>query len=193
MATSQIGAVTPKAIERPRRLVPLTSRTTGRAITSRRARRPIAPITARKTTHRAISSRGVAADSDVDGIGNWGAGPAFGPTANVNAPRTGCPSTETARQKTRYQPSWVRLSGTSRVSGFAGDRRGGPAASCRPPASVTDTIAKRGSTASLYVNATCFGGVLSVTLASGTVLISAACAAAAAGRARAANAAAVRT
>ena len=34
----------------------------------------------------------------IDGITNCGAGPGFGPTANVNAPRTGWPSTEITRQ-----------------------------------------------------------------------------------------------
>ena len=40
----------------------------------------------------------VAAVSEIDGIWNCGAGPGFGPTANVNAPRTGWPSTEITRQ-----------------------------------------------------------------------------------------------
>ncbi len=43
-------------------------------------------------------SFGVAAVSETDGITNSGAGPAFGPTANVYAPRTGWPSTEITRQ-----------------------------------------------------------------------------------------------
>ena len=80
---------------------------------------------------------------------NCGAGPGFGPTANVNAPRTGWPSTEIARQKTRYQPSGMCLSGTSSVFGSLGERRGGPAVSWCASLSVTETIAKRGSTASL--------------------------------------------
>ena len=40
----------------------------------------------------------MAAVSEIDGITNCGAGPGFGPTANVNAPRTGWPSTEMTRQ-----------------------------------------------------------------------------------------------
>jgi hypothetical protein len=72
----------------------------------------------------------------------------LGPTANVNAPRTGWPSTEIARQKTRYQPCRTRFSGTSSSSPFAAERRGGPAVCWRPFASVTETIAKRGSTRS---------------------------------------------
>jgi hypothetical protein len=72
-----------------RSCVPGTRRATGRAIRSRRAARPIAAITARNAIHRAVTSCGVAADSETDGITNCGAGPAFGPTANVNAPRTG--------------------------------------------------------------------------------------------------------
>ena len=67
-------------------------------IASRSAASPIAHITDRKTTQRAMSRRGVAAVSEIDGITNCGAGPGFGPTANVNAPRTGWPSTEIARQ-----------------------------------------------------------------------------------------------
>src|SRR5439155_5239781 len=108
---------------------------------------------------RATSSVGVAAVSEIDGITNCGAGPGFGPTANVNAPRTGWPSAEIARQKTRYQPSATRRRGTSISSAFAADRRGGPVVCCRPAASVTDTTANRGSTASLYVSATRAGGL----------------------------------
>jgi len=54
---------------------------------------------------------------------------------------------------------------------------------------VTETIAKRGSTASEYVNATCFGAVFTVTLADGAVFRSAACAHAEPGSASAASAA----
>ena len=43
----------------------------------------------RNTSQRVATSWGVAADSESDGITNWGAGPGFGPTAKVNAPRTG--------------------------------------------------------------------------------------------------------
>ncbi len=85
----------------------------------------------------------------MDGITNCGAGPGFGPTAKVKAPRTGCPSTEITRQKTRYQPSGRWSSGTTSVSGSVAERRGGPLVSLCPAASVTETIAKRGSTASL--------------------------------------------
>ena len=53
--------------------------------------------------------------------------------------------------------------------------------SCCAPASVTETIANRGSTGSLKTSATCFGGVLTSTLAAGTVRSSAACDHAAAG------------
>ena len=55
-------------------------------------------MTARKTIARAVTRLGVAAVSEIDGTGNWGDGPGFGPTANVNAPRTGWPSTEITRQ-----------------------------------------------------------------------------------------------
>ena len=73
-----------------------------------------------------MSSDGVAAVSDSDGIWNCGIGPAFGPTEKVNTPRTGCPSAEMTRQKTRYQPSPMRFSGTSISYGFAGERETGP-------------------------------------------------------------------
>jgi hypothetical protein len=52
---------------------------------------------------------------------------------------------------------------------------------------VTETIAKRGSTASEYVNATCFGAVFTVTLADGEVFSNAACAHAEAGSTSAAS------
>jgi hypothetical protein len=58
---------------------------------------------------------------------------------------------------------------------------------------VTETIAKRGSTASDYTSETCGGGVLTVTLADGVVLRSAACANAAAGNASAVAATAPTT
>ena len=64
----------------------------------------MATISPRNEAHLAAMSVGVAAVSDSEGMAKDGAGPAFGPTAKVNAPRTGCPSTEIARQNTRYQP-----------------------------------------------------------------------------------------
>ena len=48
--------LTANATVTARRLVPPTRRTTGRAIASRNAARPIATITERKTTHRAVTS-----------------------------------------------------------------------------------------------------------------------------------------
>ncbi len=78
--------------------MPGTRRTTGLAIPIRSANRPIAANNDRKTVQRAIKRRGVAAVSEIDGITNCGAGPGFGPTANVKAPRTGWPSTEITRQ-----------------------------------------------------------------------------------------------
>ena len=50
---------------------------------TRKTNRPIAAIIERKTIQRAVSSRGVAAVSLIEGIANWGAGPGLGPTANV--------------------------------------------------------------------------------------------------------------
>ena len=86
---SPIPAAIPNAIETARSLVPGTRGTTGLAIPMRKMKRPIAAITAMKTIARAVTRLGVAAVSDVDGTGNCGAGPGFGPTAKVNAPRTG--------------------------------------------------------------------------------------------------------
>src|SRR5918911_2273724 len=118
MAISATIVVTAKAIDSARRRVPDTRLTTGRAVAIRRMKSPIDPITARKTTVRAAIRRGVAAVSEIEGITNCGAGPGFGPTANVNAPRTGWPSTEITRQYTRYQPSGrCGFNGTSSVSG----------------------------------------------------------------------------
>src|SRR5213080_3380572 len=83
---------------------PRSVRTRGRAVIARRTKRPNALIIVRKTIQRRARSAGVAAVSLIEGIANCGAGPGFGPTANVNAPRTGCPSTEITRQKPRYRP-----------------------------------------------------------------------------------------
>ena len=75
--------------------------------------------------------------------------PEFGPTANVNTPRTGCPSAEITRQKTRYQPSGTFRSGVTSVCGEPGARRRRAARHLAAVASVTETIAKRGSIGSL--------------------------------------------
>ena len=81
-----------------RRFVPGARRTAVRATTRRRASNPIATITLRNIAHRAISSWAVTAVAEMRGIGNCGAGPGLGPIAYVNAPWTGWPSTEIARQ-----------------------------------------------------------------------------------------------
>ena len=70
----------------------------GRAMTARSENRPTAIIMLRKTSQRVTISCGVAADSESDGMTNCGAGPGLGPTAKVNAPRTGWPSAEITRQ-----------------------------------------------------------------------------------------------
>jgi len=98
----------------------------GRAVAMRSTNSPIAAMTDRNESQRATSSRGVAAVSEIEGITNCGAGPGFGPTANVNAPRTGWPSTEMTRHQTRYQPSLSFLSGMTSVSAFDGERSGEP-------------------------------------------------------------------
>src|SRR5262249_7171824 len=156
------------------------------AIIIRSTNRPIAAMSATNMIVRAATSEGVAAVSEMDGITNCGAGPGFGPSANVYAPRTGCPSAEITRQYTRYQPSGIFFSGTTSVFGSVGERSGGPAVTWLACASVTETIAKRGSTGSLYVSEISLGAWLTVPLAVGTVRSSAACAHAAAGSASAA-------
>src|SRR5207253_10558739 len=103
----------------------------------------------RKTAQRPIRSCVVVAVSLSDGTRNCGGGPGFGPTAKVKAPRTGCPSAEITRQKTRYQPSGTLRSGVTRVCGCPGALCGSAEVTCCPAASVTETIAKRGSTGSL--------------------------------------------
>src|SRR5690349_11430086 len=148
-ATRPTAAATKNAIDTACRFVPSTRRITGRAIPIRSTKSPIAHMTARNAIALAVTSRGVAALSAIEGTTNSGCGPGFGPTANVKAPRTGCPSTEITRQKTRYQPDGIRLSGTTSWFAFVGERRGGPAVSWLPAASVTETMAKRGSTGSL--------------------------------------------
>jgi hypothetical protein len=129
--------------------VPRTARATGRAVSARSTNRPSAESTERKTSQRETSSRVVVAVSLSEGTRNCGGGPGFGPTANVNAPRTGCPSAEITRQKTRYQPSGTLRSGVTSVCGEPGALVGAPLVTCPPAASVTETIAKRGSIGSL--------------------------------------------
>ena len=151
--------------------------TSGRAIAMRSTNSPIAAISERNTSQRAATSVGVAAVSDSDGITNCGAGPGFGPTANVNAPRTGWPSTEITRQTTRYQPSpqalerdvelvgvrrrAVRWPGRLLVRGRVGDRDDREAR--------LDRLASRRAPPGAAACST-------VTLAAGVVFSSAACA-----------------
>ena len=85
----------------------------GRAVTVRRTKSPIADISDRNVSQRSAMSPGVTAVSDSDGMTNCGGGPGLGPIRYVNAPRTGWPSAEMTRQKTRYQPSAERFSGAS--------------------------------------------------------------------------------
>ena len=98
VAINAIAAEIPNATDSGRRRVSDTRRTTGRAVAMRRMKRPIAAMTDRKTIARAVTRLGVAAVSEIEGTGNCGAGPGLGPTAKVNAPRTGWPSTEMTRQ-----------------------------------------------------------------------------------------------
>src|SRR5436190_20104819 len=124
---------------------------------------------ARKTIQRVTSSRGVVAVSLSEGITNCGAGPALGPTANVNAPRTGWPSAEITRQKTRYQPDGRRRTGVVSSRGSLGELRGDPVATLSPAASVTDTIANLAAIGSSYVSEPLACDELSVRLATGAV------------------------
>src|SRR3989440_1228349 len=128
---------------------PRSVRTSGRAVIARRTKRPIALIIVRNTIQRRVRSAGVAAVSLIEGITNCGWGPGFGPTANVNTPRTGWPSTEITRQKTRYQPSGTWRIGWTSWSGFAGDRVGRPVVTWWPPASVTAPLPNFGLTGAL--------------------------------------------
>ncbi len=96
-----------------------------------------------------ISTSGVVADWVERGTTNSGGAPGVGPTANSYAPWTGWPSTEIARQYTRYHPRGrCGLSGTTSVSGFAGERLTGAVVTSCPRASLTEIVANRGSTAS---------------------------------------------
>src|SRR6476659_10715354 len=87
----------PKAIESSR-IARGAAGASGRAISVRIENSPTASMIDRNIAHRAVTSPGVAADSDSDGITNCGAGPGLGPTANVNAPRTGWPSDDATLQ-----------------------------------------------------------------------------------------------
>src|SRR5438067_5621997 len=168
-ATRASPAATAKAIESARRFVPSTRRTSGRAIRIRRTKIPIAIISVKSASHFVITSEVDVAEPDMCGILNCGAGPGLGPTAKVKAPCTGWPSTEIARQYTRYQPSESRFTGTTSVFGSDGERSTGPVVSEFALTSETETTAKRGSTASSKVSWTFGGGVFTVTLAAGTV------------------------
>ncbi len=174
MATSPSAAAIANATVTARSRASRTRRTTGRAIAIRSRKSPTAAITSRKTTVRAATRRGVAAVSEIFGTTNCGCGPGFGPTANVNALWTGCPSAEIARQKTRYHPSGSFFSGTTSVFGSVSERLGLSVVCWRPAASVTEMMANRGSTASENVSRTRRGGVLTVPLAEGDSRTSAA-------------------
>src|ERR1700749_2877538 len=114
-ATSATAHATANAIATALRLVPSSLRSTGRATIIRSTKRPIADITERKTSQRITSSGVVVAVAEIFGIVNSGSTPCPGPTANVNTPETGWPSTEITRQITRYQPLSRCLSGTTSV------------------------------------------------------------------------------
>src|SRR2546423_6794998 len=97
MATSVSATAAARATETARSAAGAAA-ATGRAITARIENSPIAIIRARNASQRVATSWGVVAVSDRDGTTNCGAGPGFGPSANVYAPRTGCPSAEITRQ-----------------------------------------------------------------------------------------------
>src|SRR5581483_9009466 len=98
-SASEATALTAKnAIEIVRSEAPGTRPTSGRAIRMRRTKSPIAVITVRNAIQRATSNGVDVAVFAMCGMTNCGGGPGLGPTANVNAPWTGWPSTEMARQ-----------------------------------------------------------------------------------------------
>src|SRR5437763_888926 len=86
------------AVESARRLVPSTRLTIRRATRVRSTNSPIAAITVTNISQRVTNNCADTALEATAGTRNWGAGPGFGPTAYVNAPCTGWPSTEIARQ-----------------------------------------------------------------------------------------------
>jgi hypothetical protein len=153
----------------------------GRATSSRNRNSPIAAITLRVAPQRAATRPGVAAVSRSDGTANWRGGPGPGPTANVNAPRTGCPSAEITRQYARYQPGRIRPTRRTIVRGSPAERSGPPRPSGRPRTSVIEMAAKRGSTFSLNVSASAVGVRGATRLAAGDIATSDACARALAG------------
>ena len=69
---------TTKAIERGRSPDPGTRRGSNRATRKRNANRPIATITDRNITQRAISRLGAVAPPEMLGTANFGAGPGWG-------------------------------------------------------------------------------------------------------------------
>src|SRR4029079_14551989 len=91
----------PKAIESAR-ITRGAAAAAGRAISVRLENKPTARMIDPHIAHPAVTRPGVAADSDNDGIPNCGAGPGLGPTAKVNAPRTGWPAAEIHAQCTKY-------------------------------------------------------------------------------------------
>ena len=115
----------------------------------RNTNRPIALITDRNITQRAISSRSEVADSGDARDRELRRRP------RVRADRVGeralhRVAVDRDRPPVDQIPALrqMRRSGTTSVSGFAGERCTGPVVSCWPAALVTEMIANRGSTAS---------------------------------------------
>ena len=98
--------------------------------TSRRQNRPIAHMKVRNESQRKMRRPGVAALSVSDGMTNCGAGPGFGPTANVNAPSHRVPvGGDRAPEDEVPALRESGFSGVTSVSGFVVERCGRPAVS----------------------------------------------------------------
>ena len=141
---------------------PRTIRTSGRAVMTRRANSPNAAIIARSMTYREMS-RVVVACSESE-ITNGG-GRTRSRTRSER-PEPGCrqprrrASTRGTSRTERAPPA--RSAGT----GLPETRVGGAIVTCRPAASVTDTIETAAPPARCTWSSTCSGGSLTVRLAS---------------------------
>ena len=142
-------------------------------MTTRKTKSPIAIISERNATQRAVTSPGVAAVSESDGILNLRAGPVRADRERERAADRmavdGDHAPDDEVPPLPQMPGWyIEL-----IPAFADERRGAPAVSEWASASVTETIANRGSTASEYTSEPAGGGVSTTTLADGVVRSSA--------------------
>ena len=93
-------------------------------------------------------SRGVAALSEIEGMTNCGAGPGFGPTANVNAPRPDGRRPRSRASRRGTSPAGGARAGRREFRRRSRRARGAGGLLVALRRSVTETIANRGSTAS---------------------------------------------